>query len=356
MSKQKTIGFGVISASGMAVAHMSAIHQNSDARLIAVCDLDREKATQVAGRFAILHVYTDYRELLKCREVDAVVICTPDQLHREMTLAALSAGKHVLCEKPMALTLADCQAMIAAGEQSPQKLMIGQICRFTPGFLLAKKLIDRGEIGELFYVESEYAHDYSKIIGPNHWRGDPLRHPFLGGGCHAVDLLRWIAGNPSEVTAYANRKIFRDLPTDDCTIAIFKFPNDVIGKVFVSIGCKRGYTMRSVFYGSRGTIIADNTTPSLTVYKDDVAPKDSLFDDIKRHETPILVPVSLNNHNTAGEINVFTEAILLDRPIAMNAVEGAATVAACLAAVDSAAKGWPVKISYPLTGGTNTCA
>ena len=154
-------------------------------------------------------------------DVDAVVVATPDQLHREMTMAALGAGKHVLCEKPMALTLEDCQAMIDASRNTDRKLMIGQICRFTPGFMRAKQLIDNGEIGELFFVESEYAHDYSKIPGTfSNWRLDPLRHGFLGGGCHAVDLVRWIAGNPYEVAAFANKKMLTDWPTDDCTIAI----------------------------------------------------------------------------------------------------------------------------------------
>ena len=252
---------------------MIAIRSNKQADLVAICDIDLDKAKKVASDFNVEHVYADYHDLLNREDIDAVVICTPDQLHREMTVAALEAGKHVLCEKPMALTREDCAAMVAAGKKSDKKLMIGQICRYTPGFKLAKELIDRGEIGELFYVESEYAHDYSKILRDVHaWRADPLRHGYLGGGCHAVDLLRWIAGDPYEVMAYANRKMLTFLPTDDCTISIMKLPNDVIGKVFVSIGCKRDYTMRSVFYGSKGTIIADNTTPHLTVFKDAVAP------------------------------------------------------------------------------------
>lgn len=344
---EKTVRFGVISASGMAQAHMAAIRDNRRARLAAVCDIDPDKARQVAEAFQVADIYTDYRDLLRNPDLDAVVICTPDQLHREMTVAALAAGKHVLCEKPMALTLEDCRAMIEAGRSSGRKLMIGQICRYTPGFRTAKNLIDKGEIGELFYVESEYAHDYSRILqGPHQWRSDPLRHGYLGGGCHAVDLLRWIAGDPYEVTAYANKKMLTFLPTDDCTISIMKFPDDVIGKVFVSIGCKRGYTMRSVFYGSRGTIIADNTTPNLTIFKDDVAPDDSLFAELRRHETPILYPVALGNHNTTGEIADFTETILTDGPVKTDAMQGASTVAACLAAIESTRSGKPVAIRY----------
>lgn len=346
MNLQRIINVGVISCSGMAKSHMSAVKNNNHAYLAAVCDIDLEKAKAAAAEFNVPNVYGDYHDLLNQPDIEAVVICTPDQLHREMVLAALNAGKHVLCEKPMSLTLRDCREIVEAGGKSDRKLMIGQICRYTPGFRLAKELIDKGEIGELFYVESEYAHDYSRIIGPGSWRNDPLRHGFLGGGCHAVDLLRWIAGNPYEVTAYSNKKVLADLPTDDCTIAIMRFPNDIIGKVFVSIGCKRDYTMRSVFYGNRGTIIADNTTPHLTVFKDDVAKGDSLFENLDRHSTPILYPVSLSNHNTVGEFNEFCDIILRDGQVKTTALEGASTVAACLAAVESARTGRAFKPDY----------
>ncbi len=350
------IRYGVISASNMARSHMRAIRDNPNARLAAVCDLDLAKAQSAAEQFGAGQVYQDYRQLLDDDAIDAVVVCTPDQLHREMTVAALTRGKHVLCEKPMALTVDDCQAMIAAERAGQARLMIGQICRYTPGFVAAKCLIEQGEIGELFFVESEYAHDYSRIVGSptaDHWRRDPLRHPFLGGGCHAVDLLRWIAGNPTEVTAYANRKMLRDMPTDDCTIAIYKFPDDVIGKVFVSIGCKRSYTMRSVFYGSKGTIIADNTTPHLTLFKDGFAAADGLFDLAASHTVPVLLPVSLNNHNTSGEIDDFTRCLLQGSDVTTSSVEGASTVEACLGAVRSAETGTPVTLQYAhLQGGS----
>lgn len=330
------VRYGVISASGMAQTHMNAIRINRNAELIAVCDIDRERLDACTEKYGVLGT-TDYKELLRRDDIDAVVICTPDQLHREMLTEALACGKHVLCEKPMALTEEDCRAMVKASKNTDKKVMIGQICRYTPGFYKAKELIDAGEIGELFFVESEYAHDYAFIQGKGNWRLDPLRHGFLGGGCHAVDLLLWIAGRPDEVTAYSNKKMLKEWPTDDCTIAIMKFPNDVIGKVFVSTGCKRNYTMRSVFYGSKGTIITDNTSPHMQVFKTDAD---------CGYTTPMLYPVSINNHNAAGEISEFTDKILQDKPIATTTEEGAATVFAALAAIRSAKTGLPEKIVY----------
>ena len=129
---------------------------------------------------------------IRDRAIDAVIIASPDQNHRQMILDSLNAGKHILCEKPLALTREDCGAIVEAVKKSDKKFMVGQICRYTPGFKQAKEIIESGAIGELTFVESEYAHDYSHIYAAGSWRSDPVRNGVVGGGCHAVDLLRWI--------------------------------------------------------------------------------------------------------------------------------------------------------------------
>lgn len=349
----RKLGFGVISASFMAKEHMKAVKFNRNAELRAICDIDAQKAAQVAEEMGVSQYYTDYRELLKQEDIDVIIIATPDGIHPEQTIAALEAGKHVLCEKPMALTVEECRSMIEASKRTGRKLMIGQICRYTPGFRLAKNMIEDGVIGELFFVESEYAHDYSDIPGAGNWRIDParLRYPFLGGGCHAVDLLRWIAGDPYEVTAYSSRKVLKSWPVDDCTIAIMRFPGEVLGKVFVSIGCKRGYTMRSVFYGDKGTIIADNTSSYITVYKQCICPSGKIFDEsgkVQEESIAMKYPVNLNSHNTIDEVNEFIDIILNDREVLTDGRQGTATVAACLAAVESAVSGKSIRIMYDL--------
>ncbi|MBQ6824865.1 MAG: Gfo/Idh/MocA family oxidoreductase [Clostridia bacterium] len=331
---KKYLNMGVISCSGMAEGHMTAIEKNPNAKLIAVCDINLEKAKKTAEKFKVEHVFQDYRDLLAMEEIDGVVIVTPDQIHREQAVAALKAGKHVLCEKPLALTREDLEAIVQAAEESDKKFMVGQICRYTPGFKMAKELVERGEIGELTFVESEYAHDYTGIIEPGTWRADPLRNGVVGGGCHAVDLLRWIAGDPIRVTAYSNRKAFPHLEYDDTTVGVMQFPNNVIGKVFVSIGCKRQYTMRTVLYGTKGTIIVDNTTPHMTVFKNELT--DTIVNGVKAINAPVLLPVKLANHNTIGEFNEFCDIVLEDKPVITTATEGAKTVAACMAIVESA--------------------
>ena len=330
---------GVISCSGMAQSHMLAVKAHEQARLVAICDVDAEKLREAGEKLEVAARYTDYLDLLRHPGLDAVIIVTPDQLHREIVEAALDANLHVLCEKPLALTREDLNAIVAAGKKSDRKLMVGQICLFTPGFVAAKKLIDEGQIGELYFIESEYAHDYQQILSENGWRSDPIRNGVVGGGCHAVDLLRWLAGDPTEVAAYGVHKMLPIVNYDDCTIAILKFPGNVIGKVFVSTGCKRNYTMRSVFYGTKGTILCDNTTPHITLFREEDGKPSSASE-------PHQIDVQLANHNTFGEFRAFADAILNDTPVPTDAEQGARTIATCMAIVQSASEGHPVAPDY----------
>lgn len=338
----KMVRFAVIGTAGIGRNHMEGIHRVERAQLTAVCDIDEAAARAAAETWGLDRYYTDFREMLAAGGFDCVIVCTPDQVHVEQAVGALKAGYHVLCEKPLALTLEECGQIVDAAKASDRCFMVGQVCRKTPGFILAKQLVDAGEIGELFYVESEYAHDYS-IVPRGEWRKDRvhLRQPVVGGGCHAMDLLRWIAGDPTEVFAYANHKVLTDWPVDDCTISVLKYPNGVIGKVLTSIGCKRNYTMRTVLYGDKGTIITDNTSAELTLYKPSVEAASG-----KVTYKPTLLPIAINSHNMASEIDDMCGAILGEHPVETDAIEGANTVAVCLAAVQSAAEGRPVAPSY----------
>ncbi len=324
---------------GMGKVHAQAIQKTEGACLYSVCDNDEETLKNVADELSVERRFTDYRNLLADPALDAVVIASPDQDHREMIRDALAAGKHILCEKPLALTREDIDDIVAMVKASDRKFMVGQICRYTPGFAKAKELIDAGKIGELTFVESEYAHDYTHVFARKHgsWRCDPVRNGVVGGGCHAVDLLRWIAGDPEEVMAYGTHKTFAELvPYDDTHVAVMKFPNGVIGKVFVSISCRRNYTMRTVLYGTHGTIIVDNKTPEMTLFH---------LDENGGTVTE-KIPLNLADHNAAGEFREFFDVIVNDKPVKTTVQEGANTIAACLAIVESASEGRIVQPQY----------
>lgn len=325
---------------GMGKSHLRAVLAFG-AAVCGICDIDEKRMAAVAEEFGLPAdvCYASYTAMLERAMPDAVVIATPDQLHAEMILAALQAGAHVLCEKPLALTREELQIIVDAARTSDRKVMVGQICRFTPGFLAAKQILDRGEIGELFYVESEYAHDYVNILAPGNWRTDPKRNGVVGGGCHAMDLLRWYVGDPVEIFAYGVHKLLPQVPYDDTHISVLKFEGGVIGKILVSTSAKRNYTMRTLLYGTKGTIICDNTSPSIQVFR------------LKEggntvSSVPEEIPVCLASHNTVAEFEVFARHILDDTAVETDVVEGAKTVAACLALVESADCGLPVRPLY----------
>lgn len=306
------------------------------AEIAAICDSNEENLRFAGERYNIPEekCFTDYNDIIDA-DIDVVTVAIPDQQHKKVSCDFLRAGKNVLCEKPLALTREDIDEIVKVADESDAKFMVGQICRFTPAFEKAKEIVESGTIGEIYFIESEYAHDYMKLC--DDWRSDPKRHGVIGGGCHAIDLIRWIAGDPQEVFAYGTHKLLPMVEYDDTTIAIMKFGENVAGKVFVSTGCKRDYTMRTCIYGTKGTLICDNTSPTMTLFT---------VDEEGVTKEPEIIEVEVNNHNAAREFEVFADAILNGKPVATDAREGAKTVAVCLAIVESSATGKPVKPDY----------
>ena len=130
-------------------------------------------------------------------DAEIVVVASPDHFHAEQCIAALKAGKHVACEKPLAPTVADCRKIASAVKESGKMFMTGQVCRYAPAFKLAKKLIGDGRIGEIASLECEYAHDYTKYPGFHDWRKDPAvgREGFLGGVfLISTAMMLWFQG------------------------------------------------------------------------------------------------------------------------------------------------------------------
>ena len=341
------IRLAIVGTGSIAFTHMYGIQRLDEAELVAIHDIHPEQMDIFRKTFPVKDedCYTDLDALLAREDVDAVIVCAVDKAHCDIAVRAMKAGKDVLCEKPMALDLDECREMVRVSEETGRRFMIGQVCRKAPGFVRAKQLIDDGVIGEVFFVESEYAHDYLELPGIDNWRKVPERHPIIGGGCHAVDLLRWIAGDPVEVFAYANHKMLPGWPINDCVVSVLKFPNDVIGKVMTSIGCKRAYTMRTVIYGSEGTIITDNTSETISLFRNKVAGELTTFG-LANQTLELKIPVGIASHNMTEEIRDFINCIKNNTPPNPDARQGFSTVAVCDAIVRSAATGDKVVIDY----------
>lgn len=195
----KQVKIGVIGCGGIAMKkHLPAYKNNPKATLVAFCDVSAERAEEAKERFGCegARVYTDYRELLKDEDVDAVLVLTHNKVHCEMTVAALDAGKHVMCEKPMATSYAETQEMIAARDRSGKVLTVAYQNRYRPDSIHLKALAEDGAFGEIYYAEATAIRrrsvpTWGVFIDEEKQGGGPL----IDIGTHALDLTLYVMDN-----------------------------------------------------------------------------------------------------------------------------------------------------------------
>lgn len=196
-----TLRIGIIGSGGIArYAHIPGYKAQKGVEIVALCDVVLDRAAEVAQEFDIPRWYGSYQELLDNEKLDAVSICTPNVAHHETTIAALQAGLHVLCEKPMAMSLCEAQEMAAAARRTGKVLQVGLHWRFTGEAQTLKRFIDAGEMGEIYYGEATCM----RRRGIPGW-GVFTQKALQGGGAlidigvHTLDHTMWLMGNPRPV-------------------------------------------------------------------------------------------------------------------------------------------------------------
>ena len=191
---------GIIGTGGICNnKHLPSLAKVADkVEVVALCDQDEEKAIATRERHGLTNakIYTDYKELLADPEIDVVHVCTPNVAHCQITVDAFEAGKHVLCEKPMAATAADAQRMLDAWKKSSRKFTVGYQNRFRPDVQVLKKACDAGELGEIYYGE---ANAIRRKAVPT-WGVFPNKSlqgggPLIDIGTHALDITLWCMNN-----------------------------------------------------------------------------------------------------------------------------------------------------------------
>ncbi len=195
----------VIVGAGFAarVVHLPG-YQGNLAPVAAICDLMPERAQQLADQYGIPRVYSDWREMLEQERPDIVSVCLPNALHRELTLAALASGAHVLCEKPLATSVAEAHEMFEAARKHGRLLMAAQHLRFQAEAWAIKRVIDGGALGEIYHAEATYM----RRLGIPTWGAFHQKAASMGGalfdiGVHILDQAMWLIGNPRPVRVSA---------------------------------------------------------------------------------------------------------------------------------------------------------
>jgi len=333
----KKIKIGLVGAGWMGSEHGRNIIKHPKATLAGICDADDaciRKFQQATG--VTCPTFKNLAELLRT-DIDAIVIASPNAMHAEMAIAAAKAGKHIYCEKPMAITLDDCRRIRDAVIKARVQYLIGYHRRFNPLYQHIKALADAGTLGRPFMIESDYIHHVPGTLDIWSWLGKEsiAGSIFHAGSGHNVDLIRYFCGEIASVACMRGTFLPRtqQVETEDTAIAIFTFKNGTIGKVQCCVGPIVPFRFDFRLYGTRGTVINNRVWLDAIPQFDAAPPADNC----------ITLPASWVPDNVQGGIsetwgasmNHFI-AMLTDAAPCMNDVTSAFnTSAACFAALEA---------------------
>lgn len=253
------VRIGIIGAGFIADTHAAAIHAIAGAQAVAVASHDLAKAQAFARSHAIPHADGDYHDLLARPDVDAVVVAVPNYLHAPVVEAAAAAGKHVLCEKPLCLTLDEGRRMAGACREHGVQLVYAEVLPYVPKYVRAQELAASGALGKVFFVRHGEEHP-----GPHSdWFYDPVR---AGGGvlldmaCHSIEFARWVLGKPATRSVTATLATFRHghrTACDDHSICTIEFADGSLALCENSWAKPGGVDDKCEIYGTTGNTRAD---------------------------------------------------------------------------------------------------
>jgi UDP-N-acetylglucosamine 3-dehydrogenase len=325
------IGCGLIARR----THLPAYAASADADLVAVCSGSRASAESAAAEFGVRRVHDDWRALIADSEIDAVDICAPNALHAPIAIAASQAGKHVLVEKPMALSLAEADAMIAAARAAERVLMVAHNLRYQPVYEAIKRIVADGLIGRPLAARGVFMH-----AGPDEFWGATSdwfwQEQAAGGGAlldmgiHMIDLLRWFIDEPVVEVEAMTARLAKPTFADDNAFVLLRFAGGAIASMQASWTARPFPDREVVIHGERGHVAlgrAQGEPPALHVQ--DGGPETARKVDIA------LPAVSALVNPFVHFLRVVREGI----PPLTSGEEGRATLAVTLAAYEAARSG-----------------
>jgi predicted dehydrogenase len=330
----KKIGVAVIGSGSIAThRHAPEYAANPNVELVAFVDRVPERAEKLAKRYDA-KALSKWEDALELKGVDAVSVCTPNALHAPITIATLKAGKHVLCEKPMAISAASAQQMIDTATETGKFLMIGHNQRLAPLHVKAKQLIEDGVIGKIVTFRTSFSHpgpESWSIEGPTGWFFDK-KQAFIGAmgdlGVHKADLIRWLLGE--EIVEVASMVDHLEKPmgdVDDNAICLLKSASGVLGTLTASWTHYPGEDNATYVYGTKGHIrLGADPRFSVIVHLKD---GEKQFYEIGKLQ-------SNDEQTDSGVIAEFVQSILTNTPPRISGEEGRRALAIILACLKSA--------------------
>jgi predicted dehydrogenase len=258
----KKYNVGVIGYSWAAGAHIAAINNTSYAQVTALCSSRKLDSAEISAKHGgKITCYTDLSKMLADPDIHAISICSYPADHARQAIASAKAGKHLIIEKPIALTWDDCQAVEAAIKAAGVKTCICFECRFSSQLISLKALIDSGILGRIHYGEVDYYHGVGPWYGQYRWniKKEAAGSSLLSAGCHALDALLLCMGTEvedvSSFAAFSSNKDFSKYEYPTTSVSILKFKNGTIGKCASVIDCLQPYYFHIHLVGSEGSIL-----------------------------------------------------------------------------------------------------
>ena len=255
---------GIIGYGWVAGAHIQAINNIEGAEVVAICSSREHDPKELSATHGgDIRCFTDLDSMLADPDINVVSICSYHRDHARQAIASAEAGKHLIIEKPLALTLEDCRAIEDAVKKAGVKTCVCFECRYASQFLATKSVIDQGLLGSLHYAEVDYYHGIGPWYGQYRWniKKDGGGSSLLTAGCHALDgLLLFMGDGVEEVTTYATRSANEDFARyeyETTSVTILKFSDGRIGKVASVIDCLQPYYFHVHLVGSEGSLLDD---------------------------------------------------------------------------------------------------
>lgn len=252
----KKIGFGIIGCGAISHMHAGAVREIEKAELIACTDVNEKSLNSFSEQYGITP-YDDYKKMLADDRVDAVCICTPSGLHKKFCIDAADAGKHIVVEKPMALTTEDCDEIIEACEKNCVKLEVISQNRFKEAFRFVKSLVEEGKLGKVVSADIYMKYYRSpEYYGASNWKGTWAMDgggALMNQGIHGVDILLYIMGDVKSVFGYA-RTLARDIEVEDTASAVVEFKNGALGVIQGTTSVTPGYPRKMEINGTKGSV------------------------------------------------------------------------------------------------------
>jgi predicted dehydrogenase len=245
--------FAILGAGGIGALRAQTIHSHPETELVAIADVDETRARAAAGGAA---VYSDYRDSLGHAGVEAVVVCSPVQLHEAMCVAAFDAGFDVLCEKPLSNSLESCRRILAAAERTGRTLAVGFNHRYYPFMKYIKRAVDDGRIGKLDEVRLFGGHcEMYRFHSEWMWKGDVSGGgAMMDVGIHVTDLGRYLLGEVTDVYGVVGSNVWNVPGSEDRAQAIFRTESGLSASYEATWNEWKGYSVVVEAYGDRGMV------------------------------------------------------------------------------------------------------